>query len=458
MEGWIKKIIQRIRGGLGYDGITEYVGGFNESSVAGINFGAHDTVSVLFVIPEAVGSINSHNTAILTELQKLGHVDTITQSDALTYPHFAEYNIVVCGTDNGTAWNLSNLDHVKEFPEPVICVDASVAGHLLIGADGGDAAGVTALTAISQIEANDLGLGITGVTGLAVGSNTVSSSTTYNTIDMSDADITETFFGTESVADNTDILLAAVFKRQPDGTRGILSDASEATGSRYFYGPAYSAGDLNTLGLAVLELIGHMAIQATTAALGVEISGDIGDLETKIFGNQANEFNNGNPLVEYLTGRNSSGTRLAIGKSIYDIVGAAYVDAGGGLGTDSVVSDLGLIHGLVDSAENTGPFSYLDAGGEQTVFEDATLTTRRRVSIEFDLDAMTLNGTIRLSRKIDGSTYRVWSESTFIAAGAEQAFDFEFTTNQHWRLTYQESADEGAARSIPFNVITQVLE
>lgn len=123
----------------------------------------------------------------------------------------------------------------------------------------------------------------------------------------------------------------------------------------------------------------------------------------------------------------------------------------------SIVARLKGILSLVDSAESVGPFSYLDAGGEQTVVEE-TLVTRRRVSVEFELDAMTVNGTIRLSRKIDGTNYRIWSETTFVASGAEQAFDFQFTTNQHWKLTYQEVSDEGAARSIPFNVITEVIE
>lgn len=349
--------------GVGYDGVTDFTDKFNEFSVAGVQFGAHDTASILFITPEAVGSINSHNTAILTELQKIGRVDHITQSDALTYPHFAEYNIVVCGTDNGTAWTLSNLNHVKEFPEPVICVDASIASHLLMGVDGGDAAAKTVLTAVSQIKANDLGIGVTGVVGLAGGANTISSSATYNTLDMSDADITETFFGTEAVADNTDVLLAVIFKRQPDGTRGILSDATEATGSRYFYGPAFSAGSLNTLGLAVLELVGRMAIQTTTAVAGFEISGDIGDLETKIFGNQANEFNNGNPMVEYLTGRNSSGTRLAIGKSLYDILGTAYVDGAGGFTLESIQDDLKTLgQYLIDGTAGGEAGTVLPAG------------------------------------------------------------------------------------------------
>ncbi len=439
--------------GIGVDGVTDYDSDFDESTIAGLLYGQHLYVHILFVIPEAVASISDDNAAILIELQKLGHVDIIVQTDALTYPDFAQYNMIVLGSNSDTAWTTSNLAHVKEYAESILCVDEVAANFLEMGALGGDAASKTSLVAITQIEANDLGIGHGTIVGLAAGANTVSASATYNTIDMSDADITETFFGTETTADNTDVLLAAIFKRQGDGTRGILKDGFEATGTRWFYGCAYSANLLTTLGKAVIELICHMALQASTLA-ALEVSGDIGDLETKIFGNQANEFNNGNPLVEYLTGRNSSGTRLPIGKSIYDLLGA-YLDAGGGIGTDNLAADLLLIHGLVDSTETAGPLSY--TGGELDIIED-TATTRRRITAEIDLINMTKDGTIRIYRKVDGSTYRLYSEVTYLVAGTIKAFDVTFTTNQAWKLTYEEAVDEGSNRDIPFNTIVEVLE
>ena len=334
--------------GNGVDGVTDYVAQFSEKTIAGLVFGQHSDVNILFVIPEAVGSINSHNTAIQTELKKHGHVDTIVQTDALTYPDFAQYNMIITGTDNGTAWTVSNLNHVKEFEGTVLCCDSTAAQQLLMGTDGGDAASKTVLVAVSQIKGNDLGIGHGSDVGLAAGNNTVSSSTTFNTLDMSDADITETFYGTETSADNTDVLLAVIYKRQPDGTRGILNDALEATGTRWYYGCAYSANDLNTLGIAVLGLITHMAAQASAAGAALEISGDVGDLETKIFGNQANEFNNGNPMVEYLTGRNSSGTKLPVGISLFD-VGGGFSGDGGAAQDDSVKASLDLAHTDLDA-------------------------------------------------------------------------------------------------------------
>ena len=337
---------KEIQLGIGFDGVTCYASGFNEDTAAGVLHGQHGDVSILFVIPEAVGSISCHNTAIRVELQQQGHVDTITQSMALDHPHFGEYNIVVLGTDNGSCpvWCAANLVNVQQFPEGVLVFDVVAAVAMLMGTDGGDAACKTVMNGITQIEAIDVGIGLTGLTGANSGANTVSSAATYNTLIMSDAQLTETFYGYETCNANTDVLLGVVYKRQPDGTRGILTDGAETPGDRWFYGPGYSANCLVTLGQDILQIIVHMALQATTAGATFEISGDIGDLETKIFGNQASCFNNGGPLVEWLAGRNSTGTANPVGKSLYDVMGDTYLDACGGLGTDTIAADLALIH------------------------------------------------------------------------------------------------------------------
>jgi hypothetical protein len=72
---------------------------------------------------------------------------------------------------------------------------------------------------------------------------------------------------------------------------------------------------------------------------------------------------------------------------------------------------------------------------------------------------MTLNGTFIIYRKVDGANYDIWiTQNVTVAAGDDRVWDAEFTTNQHWKITYEESADEGAARAIPYNIITQVIE
>lgn len=151
-----------------------------------------------------------------------------------------------------------------------------------------------------------------------------------------------------------------------------------------------------------------------------------------------------------------AGTVLPAGKSLYDVIGTSYVDAGGGLGTDSIASDLGIIEGLVDSAEVAGPYSYLDAGAEQDIYED-TAVTRRKIWLEVSNRNMTQSGTFRVYRKVDGSSYDLYSSDAIVASGV-RVLDYEFTTNQQWKVTYEEDVDEAAARDIPFNVIVQVIE
>ncbi len=126
---------------------------------------------------------------------------------------------------------------------------------------------------------------------------------------------------------------------------------------------------------------------------------------------------------------------------------AAYIDA-----------EVASVLGLVDSAESVGPYSYLDAGGEQDVVED-TATTRRRICLEFSNRNMTQTGTFIIYKMTDGANYDIWDTiPVTVAAGDDRAWDAEFTTNQAWKLTYEEDINEGAARAIPYNVITQVIE
>jgi len=125
---------------------------------------------------------------------------------------------------------------------------------------------------------------------------------------------------------------------------------------------------------------------------------------------------------------------------------------------DAGLPDIVTILGLVDSAEAVGPFNYLDAGGEQDVYEDA-VTTRRRIWIVVSNRNMTQTGTFIIYRMVDGANYDVYiTQAVTIGAGDDRAWDAEFTINQNWKITYEEDVDEGANRDIPYNVITQVIE
>jgi len=116
------------------------------------------------------------------------------------------------------------------------------------------------------------------------------------------------------------------------------------------------------------------------------------------------------------------------------------------------------IDGLLPANAVAGPYTYLNAGAEQTVYEDAS-TTMRKISLDLDLNAMTQNGTVRLYRKTDGTNYRIWIEEPFNVGGAEKVFSRDnIVTNQHFKVTYEEAVDETADRSIPYNVITEPME
>ena len=147
-------------------------------------------------------------------------------------------------------------------------------------------------------------------------------------------------------------------------------------------------------------------------------------------------------------GLNNPTPTADIADAVWDEAVAGHVGAG----------STGETLDLSTTAETTGPFSYLDAGGEQTVVEDLA-TTRRHIQVVFNNQNMTQAGTFRLYYQLDGATWALYdSAAVSVAAGAARAFDYEFTTNQPWRLTYEEDADEGAARDIDYDVITQVVE
>ena len=159
--------------------------------------------------------------------------------------------------------------------------------------------------------------------------------------------------------------------------------------------------------------------------------------------------------------RRGTGTQIPDNKGIYDylqyLTGNAYTRLGAPAGT-SIAADVLVIKDLIDSAEAAGPYSYLDAGGEQDVYED-TAITRRHVYLDASNRNMAQTGTFRIYRKIDGTNYDLYtSQPVKIIAGSDRAWDVEFTTNQHWKITYEEDVDEGTARDIPYNIITQVIE
>jgi len=309
---------------------------------------------ILFVIPEAVGSINADNTAIQTELQKLCHVHTITQADALEYPNFTMYSLCVLGTNSGTAWTTANMAHIRTIPQlPILCFDKVSAAYFEIGTDGGDAAAKTAIDVVDNIEGSLFGIGGSEATGLDAGANTVTSSATYHTLDMSNANITEDVYATETEdvdggTANTDVVLGKISGIQEDGSIGIDESGTEVPATLIFFGAGYEAAKLNSLGLAVIHNICHYLIHAQ--AKPSEIAGTVQNLRRLLIGNMGGQFSNTAPLVEWLVGQNTAGTKLPVGTSLYDILDTVdtVVD---GIQTDlsNGTDGLGALKALIDT-------------------------------------------------------------------------------------------------------------
>jgi hypothetical protein len=101
----------------------------------------------------------------------------------------------------------------------------------------------------------------------------------------------------------------------------------------------------------------------------------------------------------------------------------------------------------------TGTLSYLDAGGEQTVFEATIARPIVIWGVFLDLNALTQNGTVKVYHKIDGSNYRE-IDSYAVAAGDTNLYiDTIFALNYDFKVTYTEAVDEGAARDIPYSYV-----
>jgi len=278
----------------------------------------HIHAHILFVLPEAVASISAHNTAIKKVLEQLGEVHVVTDANVLANIEYLAYALIVCGSNNGTAWDTAKLAKIKTATVPVLCCDAESAAYFEIGTDGGDAAAKTTLNALATIDGSEFGIGSHGWTGLDAGANTISSSTTYNTLDMeTDGDVVYTQYGYETANDGTDVLLGMVWRLQPDGTIATDEDAAEVAHDYGFYGPAYSAAALNSLGQAAF------------------ISGNIG----------------------------GTGTEMPNSKALYDIIGASYVNGGGAFQADSVRDDLRTLGKfLIDGTEGNEAGSGLPGG------------------------------------------------------------------------------------------------
>lgn len=100
-----------------------------------------------------------------------------------------------------------------------------------------------------------------------------------------------------------------------------------------------------------------------------------------------------------------------------------------------------------------GTFSYLDAGGEQTILELADGASRVLCGGWLDSSAFTKNGTLAIYYKVDGTNYRLLDTILVIAATPCVFFDSTYGIHYSWKITWTEALDEGAARALPYDLV-----
>jgi hypothetical protein len=101
-------------------------------------------------------------------------------------------------------------------------------------------------------------------------------------------------------------------------------------------------------------------------------------------------------------------------------------------------------------------FTYLNAGGEQTVLEILNSKNAYINTIFIDVNTLTQDGTFKFYSKIDGVNYREMTPLAFAIATSKKAFVlnsnfvFIFPVSKDFKITYTETVDEGADRTMPF--------
>ncbi len=102
-------------------------------------------------------------------------------------------------------------------------------------------------------------------------------------------------------------------------------------------------------------------------------------------------------------------------------------------------------------------FTYLDSGGEKTIFEIIGSSKTYISQIILDLVNMTQNGTVKLYSKIDGTNYREIKSYSFTVLTDSDGLiiDLKIPINKTFKITYSEGIDEGADRIIPYNYVLE---
>jgi len=123
---------------------------------------------------------------------------------------------------------------------------------------------------------------------------------------------------------------------------------------------------------------------------------------------------------------------------------------------DSLYSRVNDIRSKVSANKANGTYAYTNAGAEQTIYENTDSGTLKVVNgFWLDLVNMTQNGTIRLYYKVDGTNYRLVTSQTFTVLTDSDGIyiNVNMGLKDAFKITYEEAADEGADRNLPYLVV-----
>jgi len=153
------------------------------------------------------------------------------------------------------------------------------------------------------------------------------------------------------------------------------------------------------------------------------------------------------------------------GDTSYDIGGTTYYpaipDIAGYVGDSSTVD--GKLDTLIDtngSADSSGTKSFLANTDKQTVVELTTSTRKIVCGAWLDMANATVDGTIGVEYKVDGTNYKIATSELFEVATMDDAvyLDLNMGITEDFKITYQVAIAEAGAIDIPYQLIYEVKE
>lgn len=247
---------------------------------------AYTKKQCMFVVPESLLTgepQDAGNILMKHQLEAIAEVSVYSQTEIdLGTWNPSEFDLIVFGTDNTTAWAGANIDDMITLPTPKVCVTSDVAVILGIGTAGGATAAQTGIY-INNVMNRALKKAQIYVVGNQV---VLSAAHAMTMLNMSDSVLAEELIAVDvvgSVNDNTKTVVGYVpkYSRTGDVNSGVVT--SELPGSTMYVAYAEFFVDATALGKHLFEELAKMLIYETASLpsvldrlCGREITGNTG--------------------------------------------------------------------------------------------------------------------------------------------------------------------------------------